>query len=71
MNVTITGSNLNGATSVSFGSGITVNSFIVNGDTQITVNITIDGYATVGLRDVLVTTLGGTYTKSGAFTVIA
>jgi hypothetical protein len=71
LNVTITGANLTGATSVSFGSGIMVNSFIVSGDTQITVNITIDGSATVGPRDVSVTTPGGTATGGGAFTVIS
>jgi hypothetical protein len=56
---------------VSFGAGITVNSFIVGNDTQITVNITIDGSAATGARDVSVTTPGGTATGTGAFTVIS
>jgi hypothetical protein len=71
MNVTITGANFTGATLVSFGAGITVNSFIVGNDTQITVNITIDGSAATGARDVSVTTPGGTATGTGAFTVIS
>jgi len=71
MDVTITGANFTGATLVSFGSGITVNNFTVNGDSQITANISIDGSAAAGARDVSVTTPGGTATKAGAFAVIA
>ena len=57
--VTINGSNLTGATMVSFGS-MAARSFTVNSDTQITV--IIDGEAS---GDVSVTTPGGTATKSG------
>jgi|GEM_PF-450011 len=67
---TITGTNLNGATAVDFGSGVTVTGFQVNtGGTQITANIVIDAAATPGFRDVSVTTPAGTDTLAGAFTV--
>jgi arabinogalactan endo-1,4-beta-galactosidase len=70
LSVSINGSYFTGATSVSFGSGITVNSpFNVNSDNQITASITISDSATVGARDVLVTTPGGTDTLPGGFTV--
>jgi hypothetical protein len=69
-NVTISGSYFTGATSVSFGAGITVNSFSVDSDTQITVNITIDGAATAGYRDVLVTTPEGTDTEVDGFLIV-
>ena len=68
--VVITGTNFTGASAVSFGAEITVNSFIFNSATQITANIKIDHYATPGSRDVSVTTPGGTGTRPGAFTVI-
>jgi hypothetical protein len=70
MNVTINGNYLAGATRVSFGSGITVNSFIVDSSTQIIATISISGSATAGARDVLVTTPGGTAMLSSGFTVI-
>ena len=69
MSVVIAGTNFTGATSVSFGSGITVNSYTVDNSTQITANITISGSATTGARDVSVTAPGGTATKSAGFTV--
>ncbi|MCX6009282.1 MAG: VCBS repeat-containing protein [Chloroflexi bacterium] len=69
--VTVTGTNFTGATAVSFGAGITVNSFTVNSATQITANITIDAGAAPGARDVSVTTPGGTGTLTGGFTVTA
>ena len=62
--VVISGTNLTGATSVAFGSGvlalgIIVNDFTVDSSTQITADITIAGGARVGARDiVLVTPLG-------------
>jgi len=67
--VTITGTYLTGATSVSFDSGIMVNSFTVDSSTQITADISISSGATPGARDVSVTTPGGTATKTGGFTV--
>ncbi|MCX5993153.1 MAG: hypothetical protein NT177_02925, partial [Chloroflexi bacterium] len=53
--VTIKGTNFSGATSVSFGPGITVNSFTVNSDSKITANITITTGA-VGAMSVTVIT---------------
>ena len=67
--VIITGTYLTEATSVSFGSGIMVNTFTVDNSTQITANITISSNATPGARDVSVTTPGGTATKSAGFIV--
>jgi PKD repeat protein len=73
--VTITGENFTGTTTVSFGSGITVNGFTEDSDTQITADITIAGVLTggtmLGTRDVSVTTAGGTDTLTGGFTVTA
>jgi len=67
--VTITGTNFTGVTAVSFGSGITVNSLAVNGSNRIAADIIISSSATPGARDVSVTTIGGTATKTGSFTV--
>jgi len=50
----ITGTNLDTATSVSFGSGVSVNSFLADSSSQITANITIGGAASAGARDVSV-----------------
>ena len=69
LSVTITGTNLSGVTAVGFGSGITVNSFIVDSNTQITASIAVSDSATVGARDVSVTKAGGTATLTGGFTV--
>jgi hypothetical protein len=69
LDVTITGTYFTGATSVSFGSGITVNSFTVNSSNQITANITISSLAMFGDRDISVTTPEGTVTKTASFTV--
>jgi hypothetical protein len=71
LNVTITGTNLTGATTVSFGNGIAVNSFNPDSSTQISANISIGGAAALGARDVSVTTGGGTATKADGFTVVA
>jgi hypothetical protein len=69
LSVTITGTYLVAASSVSFGSETTVNSFVVDSDTQITANITVGPEAAPGLRDVSVTTPGGTATLANAFNV--
>ncbi|MBN2099422.1 MAG: right-handed parallel beta-helix repeat-containing protein, partial [Dehalococcoidia bacterium] len=73
--VVISGLYLGGVTTVDFGEGITVNSVSLNelqfnGLDQITVSITIDAGAELGLRDVSVTTPGGTGTKTEGFTVL-
>ena len=70
LDVTISGTYFTGATAVSFGADITVNSFTVNSATQITANITIGGSAAAGLRDFSVTTPGGTATRTNGFTVL-
>ena len=69
LDVVVTGTHFTGATSVSFGSGISVDGFIVDSDTQITASITIAYGATPGLRDVSVTTGAGTGALANAFTV--
>ncbi len=69
LGATITGTNLLGVTTVGFGSGVTVNSFSVDSDAQITASITISSSATVGARDVSVTNAAGTATLTSGFTV--
>ena len=71
ISVTITGTHLTDASAVSFGAGITVNSFTVDSKTEITASITIDATAATGSRAVSVTTPEGTGTKTGGFTVSA
>jgi FtsP/CotA-like multicopper oxidase with cupredoxin domain len=68
--VTITGTNLTGATAVNIsGTGITVSGVNVNSATQITATFTIATTAALGARNVNVTTPGGT-TNNVTFTVI-
>ncbi|MDM7999629.1 MAG: IPT/TIG domain-containing protein [Dehalococcoidia bacterium] len=67
LDITITGTYLGGTTAVSFGDGVTVNSFSVDSSTQITASITIDAGATPGLRDVSVTTPGGMQILADSF----
>ena len=69
LNLTITGSNFNGASAVQFGAGISVNSFDLLSSNQITVNITIVSDAETGARDVSVTTSGGSHTLSNGFNI--
>jgi hypothetical protein len=74
LDVVLTGSHLEGATAVSFGVGmdalgIRVNSITVDSPTSITVNITIDANASLGPRDVVVTTSVGTAILANGFTV--
>jgi parallel beta-helix repeat protein len=69
--VTINGTNLSGATAVTFGSGITTNTFTVDSSVKITASITIDGSTLVGARDVSVTTPSGVATKASGFTVVS
>ncbi|MFC1978742.1 WD40/YVTN/BNR-like repeat-containing protein [Chloroflexota bacterium] len=60
LNINIEGDNFIGASAVSFGADITINSFNVNSDTQITANITIATDAPVWTYyDVMVTTPDG------------
>jgi hypothetical protein len=60
--VTINGANFTGATAVSFGPDVTVNSFTVYSASQITANITINAAATAGARTIVV---NGAYLQSG------
>jgi hypothetical protein len=69
LEVTITGTNLDTVTSVSFGSGVTV-SFQADSSSQITANVTIGGTASAGPRDVTVSNPFGTDTLEGAFTIL-
>jgi hypothetical protein len=74
MDVAITGYHLENTTAVSFGAGIDalgigVNSIRVDGPNRLTVNISIDSNASLGLRDVLVVTPLGTATLNDGFTV--
>jgi len=67
--VIITGANLTGAQSVSFGTDIVINNFSIDYYTQVTANITIAENAALGTRDVSVTTPKGTGILSEGFTV--
>ncbi|MCI0415242.1 PKD domain-containing protein [bacterium] len=66
---TISGNNFGGASAVSLGDQISVDSFSVVGANQITVRFTVAGNAAPGPRTVSVTTVAGTAT-AGALTVI-
>ncbi|MBA7565400.1 hypothetical protein ES708_07083 [subsurface metagenome] len=70
VDVAIEGNCLTAASTVSFGAEITVNYFTVDSDNQITANITIDGGAAPGPRDVSVTTPEGDDTLTDGFTVL-
>lgn len=71
LDVVLTGDNFTGATAVSFeGMGITVNSFTVDTDEQITANITISASATCEARDVRVTTPLNAATLTDGFTIL-
>ncbi|MCU1296130.1 MAG: Kelch motif [Acidobacteriaceae bacterium] len=74
LNVVLTGGGFfSGATTVTFGSDITVNSVIVGSQTQLTANITIPSTAAIGLHGVSATNPtpgGGTATLSNAFNVL-
>jgi large repetitive protein len=67
--VVITGGNFTGATAISFGDGVTVRSFTVDSDTQISATISISRRAETGSRDVTVTTPEGTETLPGLFSI--
>ena len=70
IDVTISGTYFTGVTSVGFGSGITISNIIEDSSNQITAGITIDSAATLGPRDVSVTTPGGTATLTDGFTIV-
>lgn len=68
---TITGTDLTGATVVSFGADVAVSDVVVSNSTTITCHITITLVCTPGTRNVAVTTPGGTGTATAAFTITA
>jgi hypothetical protein len=70
--VTVTGSNTNfsGSSSVSFGPDIAVTSITIGSPTSLTVSLNIAPNATLGARDVSVTTSGTTVTGAGLFSVL-
>ena len=71
VNVTITGADLSAATAVNVsGAGITVSNFAVPGATTVTATFTIAPTATLGARNVTVTTAAGA-TNAVTFTVVA
>jgi hypothetical protein len=70
LTVTIAGANLYGAAKVSFGSGITVGDYDVKSSSEIVAEITIEGGAEIGARDVSVTTGWGTGTETDGFSVV-
>ena len=57
--------------SVSFGSGVTVNSVTVSSETQLTASITVAANATVGMRTISVTTGAQNESLVNGFTVLA
>jgi PKD repeat protein len=69
-NATIIGTNLTGATAVSFGPGIEVSKLNVDSPTRVSASIRVAADAKEGVRDVSVTTPGGTYNQYRAFTVV-
>jgi MBG domain (YGX type)/Bacterial Ig-like domain (group 3)/Quinohemoprotein amine dehydrogenase, alpha subunit domain III len=69
LDIVIDGNDFTGATDVDFGPGVTVNSLVVDSPTRIRVNVTIDPGASLGLRDVIVTTPSGNGTLTEAFNV--
>jgi len=69
LDVLINGSNLDGSTAVSFGGEVAVNGFSNRSPTQIAARVTISVNATAGVKDVSVTTGGGTGILAGSFMV--
>jgi subtilisin family serine protease len=55
LNVTISGANFQSGVTVTFGSGVTVNSTTLSSASELTVHITITAAATLGFHDVTVT----------------
>lgn len=69
LTVTITGTNLGGATAVDFGSGIRVSEVSVISETEIEASIAIDSGAATGQRTVTVSTAQGAAIQPDAFVV--
>jgi len=71
LDVAIAGVNLDGTTGVSFGDGITVNSFAEQSAESVVASITIGVSASLGMRDIAVSTVDGTAVLPNAFSVTA
>ena len=69
LDITISGTNLGGASQIQLGAGIAINSFTVLSSNQIAANITVAGDAATGARDVSVTVPGGSFTLPTSFTI--
>lgn len=69
LDVLVNGSNLTGITAISFGQGVTINSFGSDGPSRIVVNITVDAEAVAGSRVLYITAAGGTATLDEGFKV--
>jgi PKD domain-containing protein/quinohemoprotein amine dehydrogenase alpha subunit-like protein len=69
VDLTITGTNLNGVVAVSLGNGITVHSASASSPTTVSVKLTVQQLAVAGKRDVTVVTGIGTATASGILTI--
>ena len=69
LEVVITGTNFLSVQVVYFGAGIVVSSWVVDSSTQITAQITISEFASIGSRDVSVTTVEGIGTLEDGFSV--
>ena len=67
--IIINGSDFMGGTKVYFGPDVTVNSLVVNDPTRITANVTVDPGASLGPRDVVVTTPSGDARLTQAFSI--
>lgn len=66
----LTGKLFTGATAVDMGDGITIDSFVVDSDSQITIHAHTETGAPTGLRDVSVTIPTGTGTRPDFFEVL-
>ena len=69
LSVILTGNNFATATDVDFGTDIAVDNFTIDGDTQITAVIAIDGDALSGPRDITVTNPDGSGTLDDGFSI--
>jgi hypothetical protein len=69
IDVIISGSNFDGVTAVNFGAGVSVKSITSLSPIQLKVNIAINDETPTGVRDVSITTAGGTSTLGSSFTI--
>jgi subtilisin len=69
LTVTVTGANFQSGATAAFGTGITVTSTTFVSSAQLSVAIAIDSAATMGARDVTITSGGQTATRVAGFTV--